>query len=129
MPNLSSDPQNPSDLLGQPIAVGDIVAWGTTYGRSAAICVAEIVKIRFIRKSGEWNSYNGNKEVDQAQADAYTLQLRPIKSTGSVTWLDNATGKELYDWRPDFNPAQAVAKIKSVRHVKNIVKLDPACLT
>jgi hypothetical protein len=33
VPNLDYDPRNPSDLLGRPIKPGDIVAWGTTYGR------------------------------------------------------------------------------------------------
>lgn len=126
MPNLEHDPQNPSDLLGQPIAEGDIVAWGTTYGRSPALCVARIEKIRFIRKSGSWNGWNGNKEVPQAHADDYTLSLRPLKSTGDVAWVHKGTGEPWYVFRDGpIDLARVEAKLKSVKHVKNIVKLNP----
>ncbi len=130
MPNLEADPQNPSDLLGQPIAVGDIVAWGTNFDKSAALCVAEIEGIQFKRRSGEWNGYNGNKIVPQADAEFYTLRLRPIKSTGSVTWINKETGKEAW-WPsndPNFDWSMVEAKIKTIQHVKNIVKLDPSVI-
>ena len=126
MPNLEHDPQNPSDLLGHPIAEGDIVAWGTTYGRSPALCVARIEKIRFIRKSGRWNGYNGNKEVPQAQADDYTLRLRPIKSTGRVTFVRKDSGAPWYVHRDGpFDPEYGEAKAVTAKLVKNIVRLNP----
>jgi hypothetical protein len=129
MPNLEHDPQNPTDLLDRPIAVGDIVAWGTTWGKSPALCVAHIERIRFIRKGGSWNSYSGNVEVPQQQADDYQLVLRPIKSTGRVSVKDLADPSRS-SWQIDLgeirdDPGRFEVKTKTVHHVKNIVKLEP----
>lgn len=118
MPNLEHDPQNPTDLLDNPIAVGDTVAWGTTWGRSPALCIAKIEKIRFIAKA----DYK-NVEVPQHMADDYQLVLRPIKSTGSITWF-KADGEEYREYRDGPIPAdQLTAKTKTIQHVKNVVKL------
>lgn len=124
MPNLSHDPQNPTDLLGRPIKAGDIVAWGTTYGRSAALCVAEIERIRFVHKPSG-NSWDKNVECDQAIADDYQLVLRPIKSTGSVT-LIKPDGGEYREWVDGPTPPPGTrGKAKTVQLVKNVVKLEP----
>lgn len=123
MPNLQHDPQNPSDLLGQPIAEGDVVAWGTVWGRSPALCVATIEKIRFIQKP----QYGGKSvEVAQPLANDYQLVLRPIKSTGDVTWIDKL-GEKSYVRQADVDadPGRYDAKLKTIQHVKNIVKIDP----
>jgi hypothetical protein len=126
MPNLDHDPQNPTDLMGRPIKPGDVVAWGTTYGRSAALAVCVIEKIRFITKeNGE--SWGKNIEVEQWQATDYQLILRPIKSTGSVDdkeyvpdgFVDPDTGETRYFRKRDK------AKTKTVQLVKNVVKLEP----
>jgi hypothetical protein len=127
VPNINNiDPQNPTDLLGRPIAEGDIVAWGTTYGRSPAVCVAKITKIRFIQRENKWS--RGGQEVEQAVADSYTLRLQPILSTGSTSsptryhrdgWTDPADGKVKH-----FEPLSDKPKEKNVQIVKNIVKLD-----
>jgi len=122
MPNLEHDPQNPTDLLDRPIAVGDVVAWGTTWGRSPALCIARIEKIRFIKKA----RYGGNEEVPQAQADSYQLSLRPLKSTGDVTWYLKTTGELYYRHKHGkLPPEELEAKTKIVHHVKNVVKLEP----
>jgi len=114
MPNLDHDPQNPTDLLGQPIAEGDIVAWGTTFGRSAALCVAEIEKIRFTRKVNYENA-----ECAQADAEDYQLRLRPIKSTGSVT------GSKFHHVRDGVSYHEPIIpKGKLITLVKNVVKLS-----
>lgn len=125
MPNLQADPQNPTDLLGRPIKVGDVVGWGTTYGKSAALCIATIEKIRFIRAG-----YGKNKEVPQAQADGYQLQLRPIQTTGGVSRVhkDTGAGEYLigppYGRHPDYDiPHMWVFKTKTIHHVKNVVLL------
>lgn len=107
MPNLDHDPRNPTDLLGRSIAVGDIVAWGTTWGRSAAVAVCRIEKIRFIKKACRETDWK-NREVDQSIADDYTLLLDMIKTTG---------------W--ESSGANGTSKFKSVKLVKNIVKLEP----
>jgi hypothetical protein len=124
MPNLDHDPQNPTDLLGRPLAAGDIVAWGTTWGRSAALCVAEVEKIRFIAKDpGSWSGHN--VEVPQHLAEDYQLILRPIKSTGSVT-LIKPDGEEYLEYRDGPTPPPGTkGKAKNVKLVKNVVKLEP----
>lgn len=125
MPNLQHDPQNPTDLLDQPIAAGDVVAWGTVYGRSPAICVARIEKIRFITKHGK--SYGSNVECAQHLAEDYQLVLRPIKSTGDVTWIDSLGEKSwVLQSDVDADPDRYTAKTKTIHHVKNIVKIDPS---
>lgn len=134
MPNLDHDPQNPTDLLGRPIAEGDVVAWGTTHGRSAALCVAVIDKIRFIQTACLGNGWK-NREVPQSMADDYTLRLRPLKSTGSVSTIDKRpgaprpSGSTSTRWILDEDiadePDRYEVKTKSVQLVKNIVKLEP----
>lgn len=86
MPNLNYDPKNPSDLLGRPIAEGDMVAWAHTYGRSPAMGVMRIKRINFTCEVDCATGY-GKKRVacDQRDADKYTLRLVPVKSTGWVT--------------------------------------------
>jgi hypothetical protein len=124
MPNLDHDPQNPTDLLGRPIDVGDIVAWGTTYGRSAALAVCVIEKIRFIRKE-IGRVYDKNIECDQSIAEDYQLVLRPIKSTGGTTWI-KPDGEEYREYRDGpVMPPGTKAKPKTVHLVKNVVKLEP----
>lgn len=118
MPNLGYDPKNPTDLLDRPIAVGDIVAWGTTYGRSPAVCVARIDDIVFAfqpQPYGDWI------KCSQAQAQKYTLRLKPLKSTGSVTTQEFV--KTPSGW--EYVPIPGGAKVKTVHLVKNIVKLEP----
>jgi hypothetical protein len=125
MPYLDHDPQNPTDLLGRPIAVGDVVAWGTTWGRSPALAVCVIEKIRFIAKeNGE--SWGKNIEVDQWLATDYQLMLRPIKSTGDMGYV-MPNGDHYYEHKhgPDPEAVGAKAKTKNVQLVKNVVKLEP----
>jgi hypothetical protein len=119
MPNLEYDPQNPSDIFDRPIKVGDIVAWGTTWGRSPALCVARIERINFTREEG----YK-NVKCDQAMAERYTLTLRPIVTTGDITWIkeDGETHHEYRDGPAD--PAKVHAKLKTVQVVKNVCLLE-----
>ena len=125
MPNLGYDPKNPSDLLGRPVAVGDVVAWGTTAGKSAALCIAQIAKIRFTREVKTGTYPTRRKECPQSEAEAYTLSLRALKSTGYVTRVNKLTGEERWgSLREGDNPAEFETKLKSIQHVKNIVKLD-----
>lgn len=107
MPNLDHDPRNPTDLLDRPIAVGDIVAWGTTYGRSAALAVCRIEKIRFVKNPCAETGWK-RREVPQHEADDYTLLLDVIKTTGSKSYGKHGT-----------------TPFKVVQLVKNIVKLEP----
>jgi hypothetical protein len=105
MPNLDHDPQNPTDLLDRPIAVGDIVAWGTTYGKSPAVAVCRIEKIRFFYKPDPWGP---TIECDQAAALDYQLVVKLIKTTGS----------EGYGSGPRKS-------LRNIKLVKNVVKLEP----
>lgn len=124
MPNLQHDPQNPTDLLDRPIAVGDIVAWGTTYGRSPALCVGRLEKIRFVTRHGK--GYGPAQECPQAQAEDYTLRVRPIKSTGLVSATDKL-GDNSWPSAQDIlaDPDRYEIKVKTIKLVKNIVKLEP----
>lgn len=136
MPNLDYDPKNPTDLLDRPIKVGDIVAWGTTFGRSAAVCVARIDDILF--KHLELGSYDTWEKCDQHEAEKYTLRLAPLKSTGSTTipqkyhpngYIDPATGQLAVNARSGgishFEQLSDKPKVKTVHLVKNVVKLEP----
>lgn len=136
MPNLDYDPRNPSDLLGRRVKPGDLVAWGTTYGRSAALCVGRIERFNFTRLKPEYKTrslsnsgYDGYsadcyEPADQATADRYTITLEPIKSTGSTTFLKD-DGEEYHEYR-DGSPERLNlhAKLKTFSHVKNIVLLE-----
>lgn len=118
MPNLKYDPQNPTDLLDQPIEPGDIVAWGTTFGRSPAVCVAVIEDIVFKRQVG----YK-NVKCPRQVAEKYTLRLRPLKTTGDITYINRATGMEHWSLRDGDDPADFTTKTKTVQVVRNVVKL------
>lgn len=102
---------------------GDVVAWGTTWGRSPALCVARIAKIRYFTRFGR--SYGTTKECDRDQAEGYNLVLEPLKSTGSIT-LIKADGDSYYEHRdgPRRPDDGVTAKRKTIQHVKNVVKLD-----
>lgn len=126
MPNLDHDPQNPTDLLDRPIKVGDIVAWGTTWGRSPAVAVARIHKIRFIAKDNG-KSWGKNIEVPQKMAEDYQLVLEVIKSTGSVSYPTQYHPNGYT--RPDgsigyFEQLSDKPKLKTIQLVKNVVKLE-----
>lgn len=123
MPNLDHNPKNPSDLLGRPIHEGDIVGWGTLYGRSPGLAVCVIEKIRFIRKAPPGNWRVVNEECTQAQAEDYQLRLRPLKSTGHVSYIDQATGKSVWSIPSGADPKQFKAKTVTVKLVKNVVKI------
>lgn len=137
MPNLDYDPRNPSDLLDRPIKPGDIVAWGTTYGRSAALCVGRIERFNFSclkpEYQGRRNSpYPGTgygaycyEKCEQKDADRYTITLEPIKTTGDITWIKQEDGKDYRDYRdgPESNWTLK-AKLKTFIHVKNVVLLE-----
>ena len=136
MPNLDYDPRNPSDLLGNPIAPGDTIAWGTTYGRSAALCVGRIERINFSCLKPEY-SKSGRRgpsfyadpadhyePCEQRFADRYTITIEVIKTTGDVTWIKQEDGQEYREYRdgPESNWTLK-AKLKTFQHVKNVVKL------
>lgn len=126
MPNLDLDydPKNPSDLLGRPITEGDVVAWGTTWGQSAALCIAVIDKIKFTKEVPSGAYSTKRKECPPHEAEKYTLRLRPLKTTGDVTWVNKLTGETRWSIHDGDNPDNYVAKVKIVQHVKNVVKLD-----
>lgn len=129
MPNLQHDPQNPCDLLGHSIAVGDVVAWATTFGRSPAMSVSKITKIRFIKKVG-----GKNKEVPQFAAEDYQLYLQPIKTTGMSHDMQNKRSRAVVNhwvYRSWIKDGQIQAgndewepKSSMIQLVKNIVKLN-----
>jgi len=142
VPNLDYDPRNPSDLLGRPIAPGDIVAWGTTYGRSAALNVARIARINFsclkpeyasqgrgrngLASSASYDSADMYEPCPQAVADRYTLTLETIKTTGDVTWIKEEDGKDYREYRDGPESGWTLrAKLKTTKHVKNVVLLEP----
>lgn len=122
MPNLNYDPQNPTDLLGRPISEGDYVAWGTTYGRSPAVAVCKITKIRFFAEQG----YGKRVECPQQFATGYTLRLLPIKSTGSVSKNTEyvSGGFKEPDGSISYFRDLGGVKEKTVQLVKNVVKLE-----
>jgi hypothetical protein len=117
MPNLEHDPQNPTDLLGRPIHEGNIVAWGTTFGKSAALCIAVIEQIRFTREDPT-SSWKPPIVCEQKDATDYKLRLVPIKSTGWTTETE---------WDPVEKKHVPLPKPKSklITHVKNVVLLEP----
>lgn len=120
MPNLDYDPKNPSDIFDRPIKVGDVVAWGTTWGRSPALCIARIEDIVFTQTHG----YGNNVKCERHEADRYTLRLRPIHSTGDVTWLKE-DGSQWYEYRePDYPRDKLTSKPKTVQVVKNVCLLE-----
>lgn len=137
MPNLDYNIEDPvTDLLGDRIEVGDYVAWGTNLGRSAALCIAHIEKIRFTRPKPGY--YGRNEECAQEDAERYTLSLRPVVSTGDVTWVyadvpgnvmvnyDDRIRDEDNPWgRPPLTKSgrPVHGKVKTVQHVKNVVKM------
>lgn len=98
------------------------MAWGTTWGRSPALCIAKIAKIRYFTRHG--SSYGSTKECDRARAEGYHLVLEPIKSTGDVTFYreDGTEYREYVDGPADQH--KLTAKHKTIKHVKNVVLLE-----
>lgn len=127
IPNLDYDPNMPTDLLGRRIHEGDIVAWGTTYGKSPALCVAKIEKIRYRRKN---LTRDAMIDTVRGAADEYQLILRPIVSTGDITWYDLQNDRAITYWLKEEerlkDPYRYEAKTKIIKHVKNVVKLEAA---
>lgn len=132
---IGYDPQNPTDLLDRPIAEGDIVAWGTNYGRSPAVCVARIEKISF--RADDPSGRKSSIEVPRQFATRYTLQLQPLKSTGGTSipqryhpngYTDPQTGMLARNANGTISHFEALSdkpKLKTVHLVKNVVKLEP----
>lgn len=103
----SKDPNNPTDLLGRSIEVGDFVAFPTLSGRSAVTTVGRIDKINFKAKvPGKYNTW---MDVGQGSAEKYTVRIQPMVSTGYY-WSGESTGE----------PPRPV----TIQKVENIVKLD-----
>lgn len=119
MPNIDYDPQNPADIFDRPIKVGDVVAWGTVFGRSPALCIARIEDIVFTRKE----RYE-NVKCERHEADRYTLRLRPIQSTGDVTWLKEDGSMWSQYREPDYPKDKLTSKAKTVQVVKNVCLLE-----
>jgi hypothetical protein len=124
--SLDYDPKNPTDLMGRPIAVGDIVVRG---GSSAVIMVAEIVRIRFL-----WQPPGTYKNAECAQhlAESYQLYLRCIKTAGAMPSVQHrATGETYYSLKDalSLNPSDTKDdyEYRTIRLllVKNVVKLEP----
>lgn len=122
----------PTDLLGRRIREGDIVAWGTTFCNAPALCVAKIEKIRYRRKNPQYPMISSKEMIDTVRgaADEYQLILRPIVSTGDITWYDLHNDREITYWLKEEDRLKDTyryeAKLKTIKNVKNVVKLEAA---
>ena len=90
----------PKDFLGQDVAVGDVVAYSVTSGRSAQIAIGRVMSIEWV-KPGE-------------AALEYVKQLRMYADRWQT---ELASGKVLYsqveDWaRDSVAPAGTITKAK-----------------
>lgn len=66
-----------------------------------------------------------NIYCNQDSADDYKLELRPLKSTGDITWI-MPNGEEYREWKHgNVMPPGTQAKTKVITHVKNVVLLEP----
>lgn len=83
------------------------------------MCIAKIERIRFFYRDGLAGK---NVECPQDIAEDYQLVLRPMKSTGDITWI-KPDGSEYRSWRDGEMPPGTEAKLKTIQHVKNVVLL------
>lgn len=70
----------PVDILGRPIKIGDIIAWGHSVGRSSSgLTIGRIEKINF-----SWKPDMLRRAVrcDQLRATQYTISIDVIETTG-----------------------------------------------
>jgi hypothetical protein len=64
------------DNLGQPINVGDIIAYATTIGRSANQCIYEVIDIVEGKRYG---SYEVEGDQRYGEHIGYKLKARPLQ--------------------------------------------------
>lgn len=71
----------PKDVLNQPLAVGDYIAWASTQLRSAKIVVGKIIRFNWKRRS----RYGSAEKCSEQDANLYTITLEPCFG-GSSGW-------------------------------------------
>ena len=103
----SNDPKNPTDMLGQPIAVGDFAAIATLSYKRTHMTAGRIDKITFKREVPCSSGY-GREWINcpQHQAEKYTITLEVYQTTG---------------WRYSHGK-----RTSTLQHVDHIVRLDVA---
>jgi hypothetical protein len=108
--NAAVDKLGAHDLFGQPLEVGDTIAWPTSAGRAVGITVGVVTKIT-------WKDTR-----NRVSGRMYTVQARPLKagysghySNKSYT-TDKATGK-LVVTEKEISPV-------TIQKVQNIVKVE-----
>lgn len=116
----SKNPSNPTDILGQPIAEGDRIAYATAYQRGARLNVGTITTLRFLKRD---NTKGFGAEVECLPADAewYSITAKP------EVWTGSRCSAGYYDeskpigsgWVPDPSMARAAA----INKVENIIKV------
>lgn len=130
----NKDPKNPTDILGRPIAEGDVVAWAVTQGRSAELAICVIEKINFTRKNlaggAQWR--NTYIKCEQWQADRYTLRLRPLERTGYCTFRTRDEGFSEYQVQNKtgikgdryLRPEAYVGDVSTAQKIDHVIKLE-----
>lgn len=125
----TKDPNNPTDLMGRPLDVGDYVAWGISRGSSGvAMSVGRIERINFTRPKIEYDwegkPYEGSKNEPccPPHAKRYTVAIKPLSTT---SYYHSA---KVYDpSRPvgeRFQKNPEGIKTVTIQKVENLVKVE-----
>lgn len=102
------DPQNPADLIGRPITVGDYVVYPVG-SSSPGMTVGRIIEFKFKRPANPTATwYHDWIDCPQDQAVKYTVRIKPLVSQGG------------YYWRKDEEGVRPV----TVQKVENLVRVD-----
>lgn len=127
-----NDPNDPRDMLGQPIAEGDYVSWPISIGRSVGMSVGEIVRINFKHKNPDYPFKSSASEyVNGAQQGAlhYTLSLRPLITTGHYHEQTEYIPQGFVDEHGrtrHFKPTGKGVRPVTLRHVGKVLRLHAA---
>lgn len=127
---MTFDTQNPTDMLGQSIQVGDIVVRAEGYGSSSSptLTIFRIERFKWLKPSA--TAGRVNEECPRGEALFYNLVLVALRSTGYMSLRHRVTGdspqrmfgpvwqEKLKEHRSDFEGETSTIKL-----VKNILRL------
>ena|SRR5688572_12969551 len=104
--HYTNDPKNPTDLLGRPIAVGDLVAAAVMSYKASSMLVGKIEKINFKRRDPTQKYGRSFIPCPQQQAEKYTLVIEVFQTsayrrdqrTATLQNVDNLVKLETPGW-------------------------------
>lgn len=102
------DIQSYRDLLGNQVLIGDYIGYSTLYGRSAAMKIGKIVRIR-LSPSTRWN-----------HSDAYSITVAGCEKNWNGKWERTKLGTLAFPTRTiRLNPAEIPQEAWDILNARN----------